>query len=491
VKQLVVEASLLAALGAAAALALAWVGRLLVARALVPSTGFGGVRPTGSVWQGAPVDARTLAVTGAIALGSTLVASLAPALHALRPTLVRRLRGGAREGGTGARHGRLRGALVVAQAALSVLLLVGAGLFVRSLQKARAVRLGVDPPHVLYAWVELRDVPLDSAARAALYERLAERARTLPAVEEVGTALAFHLGRRARDVRLANGDRVELGDHGVRDNVVGGDYFRAVGTRLVRGRAFDRHAVARDAATIVVSERLARAVWPTASPLGRCLVVGPDPTCREVIGVVEDVRAADPRDPLEPSVYRPAAPTEGSGIGAIVVRTRGPARAEAQTLRRALVPLLPSPAYLAVSSLDEDTASALRPWETGATLFGAFGVLGLLVASLGLYGALAHDVAQRRHDYGIRLALGALRGDVLRLVLRRGLGVALGGLTLGLGLALVAGRAVANLLFGVTPHDPLTLLGVVGVLGAVALLASLVPGWRAARVDPNTALRAE
>ncbi|MBV9879388.1 MAG: ABC transporter permease [Gemmatirosa sp.] len=491
VRQLVVEAALLAALGATAALLLAWLGRQVVARVLVPDVSFG--RATGNAWHDASVDVRTIAVTAAIALGGALLASLAPALRAWRPDVLGRLRGsgGARDAGVGARQGRLRGALVVVQAALSVVLLVGAGLFVRSLHNARATTLGVDAPRVVYAWVELRGASLDAGGRAAMYAGLAERARAMPMVEQVGTALAFHVGTTARRVRVPGRDSIVAGEHGVRDNVVGGDYFRAMGTRVVRGRAFDRHDPARDASSLVVSERLARLLWPGEDPLGRCVVVGASPLCRTVVGVVEDVRAADPHDPLEASLYRPAAPSEGSGVGALVVRTRGSARDQATALRRWLTPLLPPSAYLAVRPLAEEVDPALRPWQLGATLFSAFGALGLLVAALGLYGVLAYDVAQRRHDFGVRLALGALRGDVLRLVLRRGLGVAGLGLALGVGLAVAVGPSASALLLGVSPRDPLTLGVVMLVLGAVAVAASAIPGWRAARVDPVAVLRAD
>jgi predicted permease len=488
VKQLVVEALLLALLGAVAALLLAWLGRLVVTRVLIPDAGWGS--NTVSAWQRAPVDARTLGVNGAVAIGSALLASLAPALHALRPNVVARLRGGPREGGAGAKHARLRGTLVLLQAALSVVLLVGAGLFVRSLQAARATPLGVDADRVTSVWVEMRGVKLDSTATAAMVAHLARFSRALPEVEAVGTTRSGHVGFTARGVRLPGGDTVPA-SWNVRDNVVGGDYLRAMGTRLLRGRTFETRDPGRDANSVVVSERLARRLWPGADPLGRCVIVGKSPVCRVVIGVVEDVRGGDPREPGGAAVYRPAAPTEGHGVGALVIRTHGAARAQTAALRRALQPEIPPGTFLVISPLADEVNPALRPWRLGTTLFVTFGVIGVLVAALGLYGALAYDVAQRRRDYGVRLALGALRGDVLRLVVRRGLGVALGGLALGLVLALAAGRAASSLLFGVSPYDPLTLGGVTALLAAVALAASLVPGWRAARVDPSTALRAD
>jgi len=481
-RQLLAEVGVLAALGMAAGLLLARLGGVLVTRVLIPDVAF----------DDALTDGRTLAVTGAIAVVAGLLAALAPSLRAMRPDVVMRLRSGARGG---ERHGRTRAALGLAQASLSALLLVGAGLFVRSLQHAHTVDFGFEPSRVLYVSVQRRGETLDSAHAATLHARMAERVAELRAVEAVGTTfeLPYVNGFITNRVRLPGRDSITWNAE-VHHNVAGLDYFRAMGTRVLRGRVWDPRRPDADADAVVLSAALARLLYGTDDAVGRCAIVddAPDAPCRPVIGVVQDVRRGDPRAPGAPGFYRPLPPHPGRfDLGGLVVRTRGDAAAQLVAVQRALQPLAPGAAYVSVHAMSDLVAPELRPWQLGATLFTAFGALGLLVAAVGLYSVLAYDVAQRRRDYGIRLALGALRGDVLRLVLRRGLGVALGGVAVGLALAVLVGRAAAGLLFGVSPYDPLTFGGVAALLAAVALAAGLVPGWRAARADPSVALRAE
>jgi predicted permease len=481
-RQLLAEVILLAALGAAAGLLIARIGGALATRLLIPDV----------AWGGSLIDTRTLVMTAAIALAAVVLASLTPSLRAMRPDVVTRLRSGARGG---ERHGRTRAALALAQAALSALLLVGAGLFVRSLRQAHAVDFGFEPSRVLYVSVQRRGETLDSAHTAALYARIAERAAELRAVEAVGTTfeLPYRSGFTTNRVRLPGRDSV-TGNAEVHHNTVGLDYFRVMGTRVLHGRVWDPRVPNTDADGVVLSAALARLLYGTDDAVGRCAIVddAADAPCRAVIGVVQDVKRGDPREPGAPGFYRPLPPHPGRfDLGGVVVRTRGDAGAQLLALQRTLQPLAPGAAYVSVRAMADLVAPELRPWQLGATLFTAFGALGLLVAAVGLYSVLAYDVAQRRRDYGIRLALGARRGDVLAVVLWRGVGVALGGLALGLGLALVAGRAAAGLLFGVSPYDPLTFGGVTALLAAVALAASLAPGWRAAHVDPAVSLRAD
>ncbi|GJG89399.1 hypothetical protein tb265_45800 [Gemmatimonadetes bacterium T265] len=481
-RQVLAEVGVLAALGAAAGLLVARLGGTLVTRLLIPDVAFGDALASG----------RTLAVTGAITVAAGLLASLAPSLRALRPDAAARLRGGARGG---ERHGRARATLGLVQASLSTLLLVGAGLFVRSLWHARAVDFGFAPSRVLYASVERRGETVDSAGTAALYARMAGRAAELPAVEAVGTTfeLPYQSGFTTNRVRLPGRDSVTASAE-VHHNTAGLDYFRVMGTRVLRGRVWDPRTPGVDADAVVLSAALARLLYGTDDAVGRCAIVddAPDAPCRPVIGVVQDVKRGDPREPGAPAFYRPLPPHPGRfDLGGLVVRTRGDAAAQLAAVQRALQPLAPGASYGRVRAMADLVAPELRPWQMGATLFTAFRGLGLLVAAVGLYSVLAYDVAQRRRDYGIRLALGARRGDVLRLVLRRGLGVVAGGLALGLALASFAGRAAAGLLFGVSPYDPLTFGGVTALLAAVALAAGVVPGWRAAHVDPAVSLRAE
>jgi len=482
-RQLLAEVALLAALGAVAGLALARIGGATITHVLLPDV----------AWGESLTDGRTLLATAAIALAAGVLASLAPSVRALRPDVVARLRGGAREGG--ARHQRTRAVLVLAQATLSAMLLVGAGLFVRSLRNVQALDMGFDPARVAYASVDLRGVSLDSVALAALYARLTDRARALPGVETIGTTfeVPYYQGYTTDRVRVPGRDSI-TGETEVHGNTVSGDYFRAMGTRVVRGRVWDPRGAGADQDAVVLSARLAQIIWPGQDAVGRCAIVEEAATapCRPVIGVVEDVRLAEPREPGVAGFYVAVGRVPGAhDVTGLMVRTRGNASDEVLALHRALQPLVPGAAYVSVRALADLVAPELRPWRLGATLFAAFGALGLLVAVVGLYSALAYDVAQRRHDFGIRVALGARSADVLGLVVRRGLTIALVGVAAGIGLSLVAGRYAAKLLFGVTPYDPLTLGSVATVLIAAALAASLVPGRRAARVDPAIALRSD
>jgi predicted permease len=489
VRQLLAEVALLAALGAAVGLLLARAGGTTLTRVIMPDIEWGEAATLG--------DGRRLLVAAAIALGAGLLASLVPAARALRPDVVRRLRGGARDGGSNERHGRLRGALVLAQATLCALLLVGAGLFVRSLWHARELDFGYEPERVALATVNLRGARLDSVVVEAMYARVAERLRALPFVEGVATTreVPFYQGHSTDRVRLPGRDSATAG-YEVHGNAVSGDYFRVMGTRLLRGRVWDARDPGADAASVVVSARLAQILWGDADPLGKCAIVeeAEGAPCRTVVGVVADQRlGGDPRSPGSPGYY--VTPLAGErdlpDLAGVLVRTRGPAAARALDLQRALQPLVPGESYAHIVPVAELVAPQLRPWQLGATLFTTFGALGLLVAAVGLYSVLAHDVAQRHHDIGVRLALGARAGDVLRLVVRRGVGLAVVGVAAGIALALVAARRAADLLFEVSPHDPATLAGVAAVLVAAALAASLVPGWRASRIDPAVSLRAD
>jgi predicted permease len=276
-------------------------------------------------------------------------------------------------------------------------------------------------------------------------------------------------------------------------NAVTPDFFDAVGTRVLRGRGFataDRGGRQRVA---VVNETLARLWWPGESPIGRCMKVGGDTMpCSEIVGVVENARRFELIEdesaqffiPLEhaPAYLQP---------GAVFVRAVGDPRALTGTLRRRLQSAVPNLPPVNVEPFRDQVSPQTRSWRLGATMFGAFGVLALVLAAVGLYGVLAYDVSQRTHEMGVRVALGAQGRDVSRLVVWEGLRVMTVGGAIGFGIALAAGRIVAPLLFQTSPREPLV-FGIVGVVVlVVALVATLVPAWRAARVDPVVALRAE
>jgi predicted permease len=274
-------------------------------------------------------------------------------------------------------------------------------------------------------------------------------------------------------------------------NAVTPDYFATMGTRVVRGRGITDTDRQGGQPVAVVSESMARVLWPGAEALGRCIKVGADTMpCSTVVGVAEDVRRSGFDDTPMLQYYLSAAqlPPRGSGI---LVRTRGEAAEHMETVRRALQQIMPGTAFVSARPLQELVDENVRPWRLGATMFAAFGLLALVLAAVGLYGVIAFDVTQRTHEFGVRVALGARSGDVLRLVLGEGVRLAAAGVVIGVVLALAGGRFLASLLFEVSPRDPAVLATGGLALLAVAVAASLVPAIRALRVDPTVALRSD
>jgi predicted permease len=480
VGQLFTESLLLAALGAAAGLVIAHLGGGVLRATLIPDVD----------WAGALADSRVLTFSAAAALLAGLLTGLAPALQALRADVATALKSGGAK--SGVLRSRLRTSLLVFQAALSVVLLVGAGLFVRSLRNVRAVHLGYDPEHVVFVSTEMRGVQLPAAQLAALRRRLLERARELPGVDAAGRTLTvpFYINS-VEDLYVPGIDSVNrLGDFYL--HAISPGYFEAMRTRILRGRgitdADDREGVQP---VMVVSQSMAGKLWPGRDALGQCVKVGTDTApCSTVVGIAEDIRRGsfDKDEGLQ--YYVPIAQRDARA-GGLFVRTRRDAREEAERVRRELQRLMPGISYVSAQPLRDILDQNVRAWQLGATMFTIFGGLGLLLAAVGLYAVVAYTTAQRTHELGVRIALGAQAGDVVRLVVAGGLRVAAFGVAIGAAAAIVAGRFVTPLLFKTSPKDPAVFALVTITLLTTAVVASLVPAWRATRVDPNVALRTE
>jgi predicted permease len=484
VRQFVLESAMLAAAGAVAALGVATLGGRLIARLLLPDM----------MWDGGPTDGRVLAATAVVVAVTTLLIVLSPVLQARRVAVLDALRSGGR--GTTARASRLRTTLTVVQAALSTLLLVGAGLFVQSLRRAQAVELGLDARRVLVTYVDLTSVGFDRDAAAQYWSVARERVAALPGVEGASlSATAPFSGYWTETLFVPGYDSLPTyPSGGPYQNPVSPGYLRTVGTPLRRGRDFTSADVAGSTPVAIVNEAMARRVWPGRDPIGLCFHIGERTApCTEIVGVAAESRQGSLRDAESLQYFVPLTQLSRKPFALqLFVRTRGvDATALVPALRRALREVDGRIPYPDIRTIQSYVEPELRPWRLGATLFTAFGVLALLVAAVGLYGVLAYDVAQRTRELGVRTALGARTRDVMWLVLRRGLAVATTGIALGLVAAVIASRWIAALLFEVPARDPLTLAGVAGLLLAVAMAASLVPAWRAARVDPQAALRAE
>ena len=480
VRQLVTESLLLASLGAVAGLMLAqWGGGAL--RALLLEN---------VEWSNTFGDARVLAITMVAALVAGLLTGLAPAMHAGRGDIAAALKAGAREGTY--QRSRTRVALLVMQGALSVVLLVGAGLFVRSLRNVRSLDLGYDGSRVAYVEPRMRGVKLDSIQSGELRRRLIDAATALPYVEAGSRTLTVPFWSSiTTDLFVAGIDSVDrLGDFYF--HAVSPDYFKTMGTRIRRGRAFTA-ADARNAPLVmVVSESMAKKLWPAQDAIGQCVKVDADTVpCTHVVGIAQDIKRESLSEDAGLQYYIPI-DQRGAGVGGgLFIRVRGSATSYSEQIRRALQKTMPGASYVTVTPLDDVLGSQTRSWTLGATMFTVFGALALLVAAIGLYSVIAYNVAQRTHELGVRIALGARSPDVVRLVVGEGLRVSVMGIGIGTVAALAAARYVGPLLFGVSPRDPTVLTGVATILLVVALLASVLPAWRASHVDPSAALRGD
>jgi putative ABC transport system permease protein len=311
----------------------------------------------------------------------------------------------------------------------------------------------------------------------------------VPGVEHASATLSVPFGGRwSQPLRVPGVDSTRLRDF-FYVNPVGADYFATMGTRVLRGRPITDADRDGTQPVAVISQSAAERVWPDRDPLGNCVKLDQSGPCLTIVGVVQDIRptfADRPRLQLYLSMAQQPQPR-----WQLFVRTRGEAAGNVETLRRALQELAPGSTFVNVRPLEDMVSPQRRSWKLGATMFTVFGVLALVVAAVGLYSVVAYDVSQRTQELGVRIALGATTGSVLRLVVAEGVRVVAVGLLLGAAMALALAKRVTPLLFDVTGRDPATYAGVIIVLMAVAVAASLAPALRAARVDPNVALRVE
>jgi predicted permease len=435
-------------------------------------------------------DARTVLVAVAAALLAAVLTGVVPALLATKADLAVALKAGAREGTY--HRSRTRTALLVAQGALSVTLLVGAGLFVRSLNRVRAMRLGFDADRIILVRHELRGTVLNDTESVALTRALLQEAQAMPLVERAAFVSSVPFWSTSSTRLFVPGiDSVErLGRFTYQDGTA--DYFATTGTRILRGRPFGAEDRAGAPRVAVVSEGMARTLWPGRDALGQCIRVRADTMpCTTVIGIAEDAVQQSLTDPRRFRYYLPLDQTDASRAYFLLVRTRASPAGHVEEVRAALQRIMPGQGYVTAWPLDYVVDERRRSWEVGATMFVAFGGLALVVAAIGLYAVIGYNVTQRMHELGVRIALGAQSGDVVRLVLGQGMMFALAGTVVGAALALVAARWVQPLLFQQSARDPLVFVSVGLILVMVAGAASSAPALRATRADPNQTLRSE
>jgi predicted permease len=482
VTQFLTESLLLALLGCGAGLAIAqWGGSAL--RLLVLGEDAAG---------GVATDPRTLGVAAAFAFGSGVLIAVGPALLAMSGNLSTDLRAGGRGGS--AQRSSLRTGLLVLQGTLSVILLVGAGLFVRSLDNVRGMHMGWDAEPVLVARANFRGVQLDSGATVALGRRLMETALAIPGVKAVARANADPFGTNTDYLGVAGIDSVaRLGRFN--QQWATPDFFKALDTRIVRGRSFTPDDRAGAPLVSVVSESVARRLWPDRDPIGECMHVGSDAQpCTIVVGVAEDAVQGTLTDDQHLLYYLPfdQKASDGGARARTLIRMSGrdAARYE-EEVRRALQKMMPGESYVTVWPLQDEVDGQRRSWRLGATMFVGFGLLALLVAAVGLYGVIAYDVGQRTQELGIRVALGAQASNIMAIVVGQGVRLALAGVVAGTAIALAAARWFQPLLFKQSARDPLVYAIVGFTLLIVAVAASAIPARRAANADPNVALRTD
>jgi putative ABC transport system permease protein len=482
-RQTLVESLTLAILGSAAGLVVAHWGGAAIRRLLVSTQ-----RASLETFT----DWRIMGVAAAIALVVGALTGMAPALVSGRGDLTRSLKAGSR--GTGHQRSRARTALLILQGALSVVLLVGAGLFVKSLSRVKSMRLGYEADPVLMVYRNMRGMDTDSLMRIALRRSLLSAAQAIPGVEKSAYVSSIPFwSTSTTDLFVAGIDSVRrLGRFTYQTGTP--EMFDALGTRVIRGRKFTDADRVGAPTVAVVSEAMARVLWPDRDAIGQCIRIERSTAeCTTVVGIAENI--VQQQDQLSTSsryhYYLPIEQFRSSGGSYLVLRMRGDARSQVEAVRNALQPHMPGQSYVTVTPLAEVVNGTRSSWQLGATLFVAFGGLALVVAALGLYSVIGYSVAQRMHELGVRVALGAQTPDIVRLVVGQAMRFAAVGVIIGIVLSIAASRWVQPLLFQQSARDPSVYGAVALVLLAAATAASASPAFRAAKADPNTALRSE
>lgn len=447
------------------------------------------------------IDARVLLFTSAVALITGIVCGLVPAVRVSSPDLANAMREGGRTSTGTVAHTRVRSTLVVAQTALGVMLLVGAGLLIRSLERLSRVDLGFNPSHLLTAQFDLNETRYNNDQIVRFVQDFVSRVRALPGVTAAAGSMPLPLG---------GDDGWDVGfnllDHPVPKGqmpseipyLVTNGYLEAMQIPLLRGRRFDERDQRNSAPVAIVTQAFAKKYFPNEDPIGRKMELGggePAPErkrydTREIVGVVGDIRTSNLAAAPQPAYYVPIAQMMW-GPPTLVVRTASDPEALAPELKKVIAALDPEAPLHDIRTMEDCLALDLGRARFQAVLLGIFAGIALLLTAIGLYGVIAYSVAQRTHEIGVRMALGATRSNVVSMVLNRGVQLTLLGIAIGLAGALALAQVIQSLLYEIAPRDPITYLVVCVALGAVALVASYLPAMRASRVDPMVALRYE
>jgi putative ABC transport system permease protein len=489
VRQLITESVVLATAGAALGVELAsWAlsGVLHLYPANLPRA------------QEVGIDFRVLLFAAGLAVVTGILFGLAPALQVSSPNLA----GAIREGGrttSGPSHNRLRSGLVIAETALGVMLLIGAGLLMRSFDRLSHADLGFNPRHLLTASFDLSDVRYTSDQQDGFVREFFSRLRTVPGVISAAGSLPLPLYQDGWSIsfNLLDHPVSEANEPSAGFYVAVPGFFETMQIPRVRGRTFDERDQRNSTPVMVITQAFARKFFPGQDPIGRRIKIGAGEgparasyKTREIVGVVGDIRTSNVSRAPGPAYYIPLSQLMW-GPPTIVIRTAGDPNTIISDVRMILSSMDPDAPLYAVRSMDDYLALDLGRARFQTVLLGLFAGIALLLTAVGLYGVIAYAVAERTHEIGIRTALGASRADVLRMVMRRGIVLTVPGIGIGVLGALAIARFIESLLYATPPLDPLTYLAVCGILLTVGLVASYIPAFRATRVDPTVALRYE
>jgi putative ABC transport system permease protein len=443
------------------------------------------------------VDLRVLGFALLVSFVTGVVFGLAPALQASRLDLNETLKEGARGTTGGLRQNRLRGFLIVSEVALAVVLMIGAVLLIKSFVRLLDVKPGFDPSHTLTMEVALPTLPpsrySNGKEQVAFFQQLVDRIHNLPGVNAAGAVISLPLTGASESTHLSIEGRPEApqGQGPEADyNTVTADYFRALAIPLLKGRQFNDRDTADAPGVIIINEALARRYWPDEDPLGKRFTVGFEKSPRQIVGVVGSIKQSTLSAEARPAMYLPHLQSPAGGM-TLVVRSTGDPLAMAAVVREQVHSLDKSVPVTHIRPMDEVFAASVAQQRFSMFLVGLFGVLAVALAAIGIYGVMGYSVAQRAHEIGVRMALGARTGQVLKLILKDGLKLASLGVAIGLAGAFALTRLMSTLLFGVNPTDAPTFATVAVMLIAVALVACYIPARRATKVDPLVALRYE
>jgi predicted permease len=484
IRQLLTESLVLALAGGAGGLLVGWLGSRLL----------WSFRPVGLGANSISLhlDVRVFAFTAAAALLTGLLFGLLPAIQASAPDLNSILKSGGR-GGTESWGGyRLRGLLVVSEIALAMVALMGAGLFIRSMRKAEKVDPGFETRSLFVFRFDLASRHYTQERGQEFLRRAVDQARNTPGIAAAAVASSSPVFQGFLGTTFPEGqdDPFKAGGILIAYNPISPEYFDTVRIPLHQGRVFNSFDRDGTRHVAVVSESMARLFWPGQNAIGRRFRSATESTYREVVGVVGDVAAIGSGAPPLPTAYLPLEQSYQSTV-TLVARTATDPSALMKPVMAKVQRLDPNLALVGALTMPEMISRGLWAPRAGAALFGVFGLLGLGLAALGIYGVMAYMVAQRTNEIGIRMALGARPGHVVRLVVGQGARLALAGIAFGIAVGLALSRLISGLLFGIGAQDPATFCAVAAALGAVALLAAWLPALVASRIDPVLALRRE